>query len=73
MQPPKYNEAIELFKSIKAYSKVKACYKKIFECDLDDTISRENYADFLCEIGEYSRAISTLNEVISIFSLKFSD
>jgi hypothetical protein len=31
MQPPKYNEAIELFKSIKAYSKVKACYKKIFE------------------------------------------
>ncbi len=73
MQPPNYQQAIELFKSIKAYSKVKACFLKIIEDDLEDTVFRELFADFLCEIGEYSKAVSVLNEVISIFSLGFND
>jgi tetratricopeptide (TPR) repeat protein len=53
------------------YEKVKECFNILKDQHKEDGLLREEEASFLAEIGEYSEAIKSLNQAISIYSADF--
>ena len=50
------------------YNHVKTCYKTMIDQDKENAKLRQNFAEFLWEIGEFENSKTLYNEAIGIYA-----
>jgi Tfp pilus assembly protein PilF len=53
---PDYKVAIAIYKELHNITKVEKCYEKMMEIEPNNPIIREDYGDFIRDIGLYEKA-----------------